>query len=277
MAYQQVYNHIPYSSYGYQTNTNNLTGFKTWECYMIVKYGKPGNWNVAGDDEYLIELPLYPDEVTESIAASWATQQVLGRSSPLSAYTQTDLKSVSFSLTLHRDLITGSYSISEQEMRSIGGDPRYNQVAGKQAQGSKGPFDTRTWYTNANKMLQISCYPQYTSSGLIPPTTYFVFGQMILKGYVESYSTSWKKPILNSFYAWNTVGINMACYPDYIISAKDIITKSGAGTASTQNTYNTAFPGKSESANVMAREETRERNNLRNESSLGGIIRTIQD
>ena len=149
------------------------------------------------------------------------------------------------------------------------------QSAGLQSQSAKGPFDTRTWYTNANKMLQIACYPQYTSQGLIPPTTYFIFGQMILKGYVVSYSTTWKKPILNTFYGWNTVTINMDCYPDTIISAKDII--EGAGAASTQNTYNTLYPGRSENSNVMGRFETFQRSNAitnaaNNGGSLGGQV-----
>lgn len=264
------YNHIPFSKSGYTSGSNGLSGFKTFECYMIVKYGKPGDWNVGGESEYLLELPLYPDEVQEQISASWATQPVLGRSAPLVAYAQTDLKSVSFSLDLHRDLITGSYSLTESDLQAIGGNLKNNQMPGHQVQSAKGPFDTRTWYTNANKMLQICCYPQYTNSGLIPPTTYFVFGQMILKGYVEHYSTVWKKPILNTFYGWNTVNISMYCYPDSVISANDIIT--GPGAASTQNTYNTTFPGKSETANVMARTETRERSNLRTQNTLGGSV-----
>lgn len=269
MAYVKDY-HIPFMtgvSQASSKSTNGLAGFKTWECYMIVKYGKPNQWGVGGEYEYLLELPLYPDEVTESIGAQWATQTVLGRSSPLSAYAQTDLKSVNFSLDLHRDLITGSFSHNYNTLIAAGGSLD-KQAAGLQKQTAKGPFDTRTWYTNANKLLQITCYPQYTNNGLIPPTTYFIFGQMILKGYVNSYQTTWKKPILNTFYGWNSVSITMDCYPDTIISANDIITKAGA--ASTQNTYNTLYPGKSENSNVMGRYETRERSNARTNAALNG-------
>lgn len=269
MAYVKDY-HIPYMtgiSQASNKSTNGLTGFKTWECYMIVKYGKPNQWGVGGEYEYLLELPLYPDEVTESIGAQWATQTVLGRSSPLSAYAQTDLKSVNFSLDLHRDLITGSFSHDYNTLIAAGGSLD-KQAAGLQKETAKGPFDTRTWYTNANKLLQITCYPQYTNNGLIPPTTYFIFGQMILKGYVNSYQTTWKKPILNTFYGWNSVSITMDCYPDTIISANDIITNAGA--ASTQNTYNTLYPGKSENSNVMSRSETRERSNARTNAALNG-------
>ena len=115
----------------------------------------------------------------------------------------------------------------------------------------------------------MSCYPQYTQSGLVPPTTYFVFGQMILKGFVNSYQTDWKKPILNTFYGWNTVSIQMYCYPDSIISAKDIIDNRGA--MSTQNTYNTKFPtGSAANSNVMTRNFSRD--NLRGSGALGGNV-----
>ena len=253
-----------------EPGTNGLTGFNTWECYMLVKFGRSGTFGISGDYEYLIEMPLYPDDVTESISANWANQSVLGRSAPLSAYANTSLKSVSFSLDLHRDLLTGSFNHTTSSLIAAGGSLN-RQAAGYQVQTAKGPFATRSWYTNMNKMLQISCYPQYTSSGMIPPTTYFVFGQMILKGFVTNYSTTWKKPILNTFYGWNSVTINMECYPDTIVGASDIITNKQNGTASTQNTYNTVFPNNSvQSSNVMKRTQTMERSNNRTSSTLGG-------
>lgn len=269
----------------YSAGNNGLTGFQTWECYMLLKYGKQGQFGVAGDYEYLIELPLYPDDVTEQIAASWQPQKILGRSSPIAAYAGTDLKSASFNLDFHRDLLTGSFShtrssldaikskLSNYYKNTIGGkDIQSLQAAGYQMQTDDGPFNTRDWYKAVNKLLQMSCYPQYTQQGLIPPTTYFIFGQMILKGFVQNYSTSWKKPIINSFYAWNTVQINMDCYPDTIMSARDFLKN-----ASTQNTYNTEFPNVDTArSNVMdSRNGYTQANNSRNDSSLGGRLRTL--
>lgn len=257
----------------YMVNKNNygnaMNTFKSWECYMLLKYGKPNNFNVSGENQYLIELPIYPQQVSEAINTQWSTQTVLGRSSPISAYAQTDLKSVQFNLDLHRDLLTGSYTLTTTALKSNGGSLD-RQAAGLQKQTANGPFNTREWYVNMNKMLQMSCYPQYTQNGLIPPTTYFIFGQMILKGYVDSYQTDWKLPVINTFYAWNSVSIHMYCYPDTIISAKDIIGNQGA--SSTQNTYNTMFPDSSASrSNVMNRSDIK-RNNLRGDSALGGNI-----
>lgn len=263
---QETYNR--YTSYGANPGYNGITGFKKWECYMLVKYGHAGSFGIGGDYEYLIELPLYPDQVSEQISANWQEQKVLGRSAPLSAYANTDLKSVSFSLDLHRDFLTGSFSHTAESLADIGVS-QADQAAGRQKQTDSGPFATRSWYVSVNKMLQISCYPQYTSIGMIPPTTYFIFGQMILKGFVKSYSTEWKKPIINTFYGWNSVTITMDCYPDSIISAKNILTNSRDGTASTQNTYNTTFPNKVGNSNVMKRDDTTNRSNAR---SIGNAI-----
>ena len=264
--------------------SNGLSGFANWECYMLVKYGNNNNFNVSPDRQYLLELPLYPDQVTESITPEWVPQKVLGRSAPLSAYAGTSLKTVTFSLDLHRDLLTGSFSLNENDLKNINNKFKGNnqpathndktQIPGFQKQTDRGPFATRSWYVNANKMLQMACYPQYTERGLIPPTTYFIFGQMILKGYVTSYQTEWKKPILNTFYGWNSVSISMECYPDSIISADEIIEAGeGRGNSSTQNTYNTAFPNNvNMDTNVMARKETLSRSNARTiaENSTGG-------
>ena len=265
---QGTYNR--YTNSGAQPGYNGLTGFKKWECYMLVKYGNSKAFGVGGDYEYLIELPIYPEQVSETITPNWQSQPVLGRSSPIAAYANTSLKNVSFSMDLHRDLLTGSFSHTTESLTQdpVNGSLK-NQAAGLQQQSADGPFSTRTWYVNVNKMLQISCYPQYTKLGLIPPTTYFIFGQMILKGFVNSYNTEWKKPIINTFYGWNSVTINMDCYPDSIISAKDMITNSKQGTASTQNTYNTVFPSKVGNSNVMLRSDTTNRTNAR---SVGQVI-----
>lgn len=251
------------SHYKGKDGSNGLTGFKNWECYMLLKYGHKNKFDLAGDKQYLIELPLYPEQVTESISTTWNTQPILGRSSPIAAYAGTDLKRVNFDLELHRDFLTGSYSLTRNAHDSLGVSSN-GQAAGYQKQSGSGPFNTRAWYVNINKMLQMSCYPQYTDAGLIPPTTYFIFGQMILKGFVDNYSTTWKKPIINTFYAWNSVSIQMSCYPDTIISASEMI--EGPGAMSTQNTYNTQFPGSGTTgADVMNRDF--ERSNYRSSTS----------
>lgn len=138
---------------------NGLSGFKRWECYMVLKYGRTNTFGVTNRNpslEYLIEIPIYPESVSESLESRWDSQDVLGRSSSLAAYAGTSLKTVNFHLDLHRDLMTGSYSM----VGNVG--PENRQAAGLQTQTSLGPFQTRRWYVKINKMLQMSCYPQYT-------------------------------------------------------------------------------------------------------------------
>ena len=274
-AYNKVFNNLENNIYLAPAGANGLSGFSEWECYMLIKYGRNNNFNVSAEEQYLLELPIYPEQVTETLTPDWANQKVLGRSAPLSAYAGTSLKTVNFSLDLHRDLLTGSFSLSDEDLVKIKGTdfignnhPDVNskgQVAGFQKQSDSGPFATRSWYVSTNKMLQMACYPRYTQRGLIPPTTYFIFGQMILKGFVTNYQTEWKKPILNTFYGWNTVSITMECYPDSIISAEELIRNDrGSGNSSTQNTYNTAYPNNvNMDTNVMGQEPTMNRSNAR--------------
>lgn len=256
------------------SNSTGRQGFQDWECYMLIKYGYANSFGHSRPNEYLIELPLYPDEVQESISANWAEQEVMGRSANLATYAGTSLKSVNFSMNLHRDFLTGSYSLTTKNLEEIAADSGQSldyvmasQAAGRQYDYTEGLFGGRNWYVNVNKMLQMSCYPQYTNYGAIPPTTYFIFGQMILKGFVESYSTTWKKPLLNTFYGNNTVTISMKCYPDNVITANDIYT----GNSSTQNTYNTQFPSNIGGANTMWENKSPDRPNLRGESSIGKL------
>ena len=129
-------------------------GFQQWECYMLLKYGNKGNFGLGGNTEYLCELPLYPEEVQESINANWEEQSVIGRSAPLSAYSNTSLKSVSFSMDLHRDFLTGSYSLTDENLREIASETRdkrvsydtvrRNQAAGRQYDYVNGLLDRKS-------------------------------------------------------------------------------------------------------------------------------------
>lgn len=226
--------------------SSNQQGIKELECYCLLKFGNAKDFGLGGKKEYLLELPMYPENVTEGLEARWSSQSILGRSADISAFAGTSLKSTNFSLTLHRDMLTYGYwddsGAGDTNWSAFGSNQNYavmNQSnPGEQRDTSSGYNGTRSWYVAANRIFQAACYAQYTDAGRIPPIMYFVFGQMILKGYVRSYSTTWKKPIINTFYGWNEVQISMECFPDNVISAHEII----IGSASTQNTFNTLFP-----------------------------------
>lgn len=257
--------------------SSSQQGIKELECYCLLKFGN-ANFGAGGVNEYLLELPMYPENVTEGLEARWNSQSILGSSRDISAFAGTSLKNTNFSLTLHRDMLTYGYwddsGAADTNWAAFGGNQNaavMNQSnPGKQKDTISGYNGTRSWYVAVNRILQASCYAQYTKAGRIPPIMYFVFGQMILKGYVRSYSTTWKKPIINTFYGWNEVQISMECFPDNIISAHEIM----IGSASTQNTFNTLFPTES-ARNSVVYTRNYSRKNLRASNAsttLGGGI-----
>lgn len=147
-------------------------------CYVIVMFDT--------EQEYSY-LPVYPDDIQDTLSASWSNAQIVGRSSPIAAYVGTNFRSVSFTLDLHRELLPG-YQID-----------------------------------NIIKLLDKSVYPRYTSQGLIPPITIFRFGGFYAKGFVESVGRNWKKPINRVYnYTYTPISISMNCFPESVIDANEL-------------------------------------------------------
>lgn len=160
-----------------------MSAVRVDNCYYILQYSEGSYYN--------INLPVYPDEISDNFSASWSTQQIVGRSSPISAYTGTDFRRVSFSVDLHRELLSES------------GNPT-------------GKMETLL------RTLEKSVYPEYLSQGLMPPVATFRFGDFYARGYVESVSFTWKKPIINNQYMVAATSISMACYPKSVISSNKL-------------------------------------------------------
>lgn len=152
--------------------------FLNGDCYVIVMF------DTSEEHAY---LPVYPDEIQDSLSASWSNQQIVGRSSPIAAYIGTNFRDVSFTLELHRELLQN------------------NGVE------------------DIIQLLDKSVYPKYTSQGLIPPITIFRFGKFYAKGFVESVGRNWKKPInKNSEYSYVPVSISMKCFPESVVGADNL-------------------------------------------------------
>lgn len=142
-------------------------------CHVIV--------NTLGSG---IELPCYPDEITRSTSSNWSDQNIVGRSSPISAYSGTSYMSVSFSFLMHREMATNI----EEVIR----------------------------YLNA------TVYPLYNSSGLIPPITTFRFGTFKVKGIVRNINFTDKKPIIDNEYQVCEASVQIDCIPDDVVGGDDI-------------------------------------------------------
>lgn len=135
-------------------------------------------------NEAAVELPCYPDEIGDSTSANWSDESIIGRSAPISAYTGTGYRNVTFSFPMHREMAGNIESVI--------------------------------------KTLRASVYPRYESKGLTPPITTFRFGDFYVKGIVRNISFTWKKPIINEVYQVCEVSVNIDATPNKVIDTLDI-------------------------------------------------------
>lgn len=75
----------------------------------------------VGDNGKYCILPQFPEELTDSTAASFNSTTILGRSAPIYTYTGSGPRTVAFTFTLHRDMMNdinvtnNSFGISEED------------------------------------------------------------------------------------------------------------------------------------------------------------------
>lgn len=145
------------------------------ECYVYI------STMGQGSDGKRMWLPCYPDSIGDnSESPSWQSVSIIGRS-PIVAYTGYSARSISFTMTLHRD------------MRTAG----------------TGTAQTASSIENILKNLRAAVRPNYTQSGLRPPLVIFRFGTLTIRGYVTSLSHSWKKPIIDKQYSLCDVSVSV--------------------------------------------------------------------
>lgn len=149
------------------------------DCYVIIS---------TYSSTEAIELPCYPDEISDNTNVNWAETGIIGRSSPIYAYNSTSSREVNFSFDVHREMM---------------GD-----------KGQKIDFIL-------NK-LRSAAYPNYSSSGLVPPVVTFNFGYFRTKGILNSIGFVWKKPIVKGHYQSGTVSVSMKETPNKIYNAYEL-------------------------------------------------------
>ena len=101
-----------------------------------------------------INFATLPTDVSEDYAASFGSQQPMGRSSPYFNYENSEARTVSYSVTLHKDIVP----------------------------------DMENVVLECKKLV----YPKYTGSLVTPPYCYVRFGAMInMTAIVNSVSIEW--------------------------------------------------------------------------------------
>lgn len=143
------------------------------DCYIIV-------------DEYRAELPCYPEEISDGIEAQWSDVNIVGRSSPISAYTGTSYRHLSFNFDMHREMMSND------------------------------------GVNNAIRLLRASVFPQYLESGLKPTISIIRLGEFKVRGIVRSVNMTWKKPIIDRKYQVCSVSISIDQIPDMVYGFGDV-------------------------------------------------------
>lgn len=171
-------------------------------CYMYVYYNK---------EYFSTRLPVYPESISDNTSANWSDQTIVGRSSPISAFSSTSDRQISFSFTLHREMeVFGSSAVHYRSIDDI--------IA----------------------VLRSSVYPKYYSAGLLPPITMFRFGNFYAKGKVTSVGFQWKPPIINGNYQLCEVSVSMNCSAvndGKVLGASDIINNERTNFISPMNPF----------------------------------------
>lgn len=154
----------------------------------------------TGTTYYAHRLPTWPESIQDGYSASWAQQDVLGRTSPLASYNSTGFRTVSFNLQFHREMVfdDGAYQ-TVKNMSTVNKNKATMHIS-----------EIEEILT----ALKLACYPVYASNGLLSPTIFFRFGQFSCKGYLESVSFEWKPPIIDDKYMLCDVSIGpINCSP----------------------------------------------------------------
>ena len=130
-------------------------------------------------DEWLL-IPVYPDQIADTMQATFQQTNALSRSAPVFSYSNSGPRTVQINLSLHRDLMDDLNFGTAKLKVEIGDDY----------------IDTMI------KRLQSIALPRYqaTSKSVIPPMIALRFGdEIFIKGVISSQITvTYKKPILNN-------------------------------------------------------------------------------
>lgn len=133
-------------------------------------------------DSFVI-LPTYPEQITDTMNATFTSTQPLSRSAPIYAYSYSGPRSITFTLVLHRELMTQiNTNVSNLDIKKLDiGDDYVDTII---------------------KQLQAIAVPKYASvSKLVnPPTVSVRFGnEVYIHGIVDGgVAVTYSLPLLNN-------------------------------------------------------------------------------
>lgn len=148
-------------------------------------------------DKFIL-LPVYPEQVSDSMQAHYSSSTPLARSAPIFAYSYSGPRTMTISLTLHRDLM---WDLNEQAASSTGRALNLSEFSG--LTDLNGNLNAGDDYVDAMiKLLQSIAMPRYRSSDKLidPPMVALRLGnEIFIKGIVDGgVAVNYKTPILDN-------------------------------------------------------------------------------
>lgn len=146
-------------------------------------------------DSFVI-LPTYPEQINDAMNATFTSTQPLSRSAPIYAYSYSGPRSITFTLVLHRELMTQiNTNVSNLDIKKLGIGDDYVDTIIKQLQAIAVPK-----YASASKMVN-------------PPTVSVRFGnEVYIHGIVDGgVAVTYSLPLLdNNKYAQVSISFTVS-------------------------------------------------------------------
>lgn len=146
-------------------------------------------------DSFVI-LPTYPEQINDAMSATFTSTQPLSRSAPIYAYSYSGPRSITFTLVLHRELMTQiNTNVSNLDIKKLDIGDDYVDTIIKQLQAIAVPK-----YVSASKMVN-------------PPTVSVRFGnEVYIHGIVDGgVAVTYSLPLLdNNKYAQVSISFTVS-------------------------------------------------------------------
>lgn len=140
--------------YQLRSSASNYSTSRDFNCYTYVL--------LDGSAQDVYDLPVYPNEFSDSNRPNFSPISILGRSVDYQVY-QGSSRSVSFILNLHDELCPD-----------------------------------RNYVHNLVAYIESAAYPGYTSDGVLVPEIFFQIGnQFTIRGILTGCDANWKAPIIS--------------------------------------------------------------------------------
>ena len=162
-------------------------------CYVQVKFAN-------GTTSDIVYIPVYPDDVNDSISTSYGSSNIIGRPGEISSYNNTGDQTTSFSLHMHRE----QNEFSKFDTNS-------------------GNDDTNNHIDKVVRTIKSAHYPLLSGSGSYAPIVYYKFGDTYITGKQTSTQVKWSGTKIGGKYMEVTINISVTQTPNKVVDYNDII------------------------------------------------------